>query len=155
MANWLAFTRAHCAIYRGTRGVIGGSLLGIQMLLLTTKGRKTGISRTLPLAYVEYKDAFIVVASNGGADHPPAWWFNLQSAERAQVQIGAETFEVKWSAVAQDDRMEYWRKIQAAVPAYRAYRTQADREIPLIRLDRWVGGWETYPLASNAEPAHA
>ena len=53
MANWLAFTRAHCSIYRGTRGLIGGNLIGIQMLLLTTRGRKTGKSRTLPLAYVE------------------------------------------------------------------------------------------------------
>ena len=155
MANWLAFTRAHCAIYRGTHGLIGGNLLGTQMLLLTTKGRKTGLSRTLPLAYVEYKDAFIVVASNGGADTAPAWWFNLQSADRAQVQVGAEAFEVKWSAVAQDERMEYWRKLQAAVPAYSAYRTRTDREIPLIRLERWAGSWETRPIATRAAPAHA
>lgn len=155
MANWLAFTRAHRAIYRGTRGLIGGSLLGMQILLLTTKGRKSGISRTLPLAYVEYKGAFIVVASNGGADTAPAWWLNLQSAERAQVQVGAETFEVKWSAVPPEERMEYWRKLQSAVPAYRAYRTRTDREIPLIRLERWVGSWETRPIATAAALAHA
>ena len=67
MANWLAFTRAHCAVYRGTRGLIGGNLIGIHMLLLTTRGRKTGQARTLPLAYVEYKGDLVVVASNGGA----------------------------------------------------------------------------------------
>lgn len=65
MPNWIVFTRAHCAIYRGTRGLIGGRLLGIQMLLLTTKGRRTGRDRTLPLAYVEYRGDLVIVASNG------------------------------------------------------------------------------------------
>jgi deazaflavin-dependent oxidoreductase (nitroreductase family) len=153
MASWLAFTRAHCAIYRGTRGLIGGNLLGMQMLLLTTQGRKTGRSRTLPLAYIEHKDALVVVASNGGADKPPAWWLNLQAAERAQVQVGGETFEVKWSIVPKSERMEYWRKLHAAIPAYRAYPTRTDREIPLIRLERLVRDWQTYPIAAHAELA--
>ena len=88
MPNWLMFTRAHCAVYRGTRGLVGGKLLGIQMLLLTTRGRKTGQSRTLPLAYVEYRGDYIIVASNGGSDSPPAWWLNLQSAATARIQVG-------------------------------------------------------------------
>lgn len=130
------FTRAHCAIYRGTRGLIGGNLLGIQILLLTTRGRKTGRRRTLPLAYVEYKEDLIVVASNGGSDKPPAWWLNLQSAARAEVQINGETFEVTWSEAPQEERMEYWRKLQAAIPAYRIYRVRTEREIPILLLRR-------------------
>ena len=63
MANWLAFTRAHCAVYRGTRGLIGGNLVGIRMLLLTTRGRKSGQLRTLPLAYVEFRGELVVVAT--------------------------------------------------------------------------------------------
>ena len=59
MPNWIAFTRVHCAIYRATRGLIGANLIGIQMLLLTTKGRKTGKSRTLPLAYVPVGDELV------------------------------------------------------------------------------------------------
>jgi len=136
MADWLMFTRAHCAIYRGTRGLLGGNLLGIQILLLTTRGRKTGRRRTLPLAYVEYKEDLIVVASNGGSDKPPAWWLNLQSAARAEVQINGETFEVTWSEAPQEERMEYWRKLQAAIPAYRIYRVRTEREIPILLLRR-------------------
>jgi deazaflavin-dependent oxidoreductase (nitroreductase family) len=136
MADWLMFTRFHCAIYRGTRGLIGGNLLGIQMLLLTTRGRKTGQRRTLPLAYVEYKEDLIVVASNGGSDKPPAWWLNLQSAARAEVQINGETFEVTWSEAPLKERMEYWRKLQAAIPAYRTYRVRTEREIPILLLRR-------------------
>ncbi len=153
MANWLAFTRAHCAVYRGTRGLIGGNLIGIQMLLLTTRGRKTGKSRTLPLAYVEYKGDLVVVASNGGAANPPAWWLNLRDCESAEVQLGGERFEIGWMTAPKQERMEYWRKLQAAIPAYRMYRLRTDREIPIVLLQRKNVGWQTMPLASNsAEP---
>ena len=152
MANWLAFTRAHCSVYRGSRGLIGGNLIGIQILLLTTKGRKTGKSRTLPLAYVEDKGEFVVVASNGGAEKPPAWWLNLSAAKTAGVQVRGECFEVEWAHAPKDERMRYWRKLQAAIPAYRMYRTRTDREIPIIRLKRrdpaQIGEWEARPLAS-------
>ncbi|HEB89401.1 MAG TPA: nitroreductase family deazaflavin-dependent oxidoreductase [Deltaproteobacteria bacterium] len=148
MPNWLLFTRAHCALYRGTRGLIGGNLLGIQMLLLTTRGRKTGRKRTLPLAYVEHKGDLVVVASNGGSDKPPAWWLNLQAAGKARVQVRDETFEVSWNEAPEKERMEYWRKLQAAIPAYRIYRVRTEREIPIVLLRR-------LPETETAETAPA
>jgi deazaflavin-dependent oxidoreductase (nitroreductase family) len=155
MANWLAFTRAHCSIYRGTRGLIGGRLLGIQMLLLTTRGRRTGKSRTLPLAYVEYHDEYVVVASNGGSEKPPAWWLNLREAETAEVQVGGERFEVEWDLAPREERMEYWRRLQAAIPAYRVYRTRTDREIPIVRLRRRTSGRAQAERSSWAAPLAA
>lgn len=152
MANWLAFTRAHCAIYRGTKGIVGGNLLGIQMLLLATRGRKTGKPRTLPLAYVEYKGEYIVVASNGGSEKAPAWWLNLRDAGEAEVQLGGERFAVGWASAPPEERMEYWRKLQAAIPAYRMYRLRTDREIPIIRLQRKSEGWAMRPLNASAAP---
>ena len=136
VANWIVFTRAHGAIYRGTRGFVGGRLMGIQMLLLTTKGRKTGRARTLPLAYVEHRGDLVIVASNGGSSQPPAWWLNLQSAQSAQVQVGGERFAVGWRTAPPEERMEYWRKLQAAIPAYRIYRVRTQREIPIVLLRR-------------------
>lgn len=148
VANWIVFTRAHCAIYRGTRGLIGGRLLGIQMLLLTTTGRKTGRARTLPLAYVEDKGDLVVVASNGGSPNPPAWWLNLQSQPTARVQVAGERFEVGWRTAPNEQRMEYWRKLQAAIPAYRIYRVRTSREIPIVLLRRLPQAWETHELES-------
>ncbi len=145
MADWLMFTRAHCAVYRGTRGLIGRNLLGIKMLLLTTRGRKTGRRRTLPLAYVEYKGDLIVVASNGGADRPPAWWLNLQSAATAKVQINGETFEITWTEAPEKQRMEYWRKLQAAIPAYRVYRLRTERDIPILLFRRQTAADQKAP----------
>ncbi len=140
MASWLWFTRAHCAVYRGTRGLIGGNLLGIPMLLLTTRGRKTGQTRTLPLAYVEHGDHLVVVASNGGSESPPAWWLNLQARPTATVQVGAERFEVTWQVSPPERRMELWRRLQATIPAYRAYRVRTRREIPIVLLKRLRAG---------------
>jgi len=136
MPNWLMFTRAHRSVYRGTRGLIGGNLIGIQILLLTTRGRKTGRRRTLPLAYVECKGDLIVVASNGGSDICPAWWLNLQEAATAEVQVDRETFEVTWREAPKEKRIEYLRKLQAAIPAYRIYRVRTEREIPIVLLRR-------------------
>jgi deazaflavin-dependent oxidoreductase (nitroreductase family) len=148
MANWLWFTRAHCAVYRGTRGLIGENLIGIHILLLTTTGRKTGRRRTLPLAYVEDKGDFVIVASNGGSDKPPAWWLNLRAAETAEIQVRGERFPVTWEVAPTHLRMEHWRMLQAAVPAYRRYRYQTGREIPIVRLKRVAAGWEKQRLSS-------
>jgi deazaflavin-dependent oxidoreductase (nitroreductase family) len=148
MANWLWFTRAHCVVYRGTRGLVGGNLIGMHMLLLTTKGRKTGRARTLPLAYVEDHGEYIIVASNGGAEKPPAWWLNLQASKTAEVQVGSERFTVGWELAPVDQRIEYWRKLQAAIPAYRRYRTKTDRLIPIVRLKPVQEGWQTRPVSS-------
>jgi len=153
MANWLAFTRAHCAIYRGTRGLIGGNLLGIQMLLLSTRGRKSGLQRTLPLAYVENKGDLIIVASNGGSAKDPAWWLNLREAETAEVQVGGETFAVRWREAPHKERTEYWRKLQSAIPAYRMYRFQSEREIPIVLLRRVTAAWESVPLKQSETEA--
>jgi deazaflavin-dependent oxidoreductase (nitroreductase family) len=149
MASWLWFTRAHCAVYRGTRGLIGGNLLGIPMLLLTTRGRKTGQTRTLPLAYVEHDDHFVIVASNGGSESPPAWWLNLQARPTARVQVGAECFEVTWQVSPPERRMELWRRLQATIPAYRAYRVRTQREIPIVLLKRLRAGRAEAATASR------
>jgi deazaflavin-dependent oxidoreductase (nitroreductase family) len=125
------------------------------MLLLTTTGRKTGRKRTLPLAYVEDRGDFVVVASNGGSDKPPAWWLNLRAAETAEIQVRGERFPVTWEVVPGTERMEHWRMLQAAVPAYRRYRLQTAREIPIIRLKRVVPGWQKQPLSSGAQDSRA
>jgi deazaflavin-dependent oxidoreductase (nitroreductase family) len=149
LANWLWFTRAHCAVYRGTRGLIGENLIGIHMLLLTTTGRKSGKTRTLPLAYVENKDEFIIVASNGGGAQSPAWWLNLSAAETAEIQIRGERIPVSWSVAPADERMAYWRLLQSAVPAYRRYRDVTEREIPIVRLRRLAAEWQTRPVVQS------
>src|SRR4051812_18139312 len=92
--------RVHQAIYEATDGWIGHRVLGVPTLLLRTIGRKTGQTRTAGLVYAKDGESYIVVASDGGADTSPGWFFNAQANPDVEVQFGrtrrkakAETIE--------------------------------------------------------------
>ena len=76
------------AVYRASGGRIAGSIRGVPVLLLTTKGRKSGKRRVTPLLYVADGDRIVVVASNGGSDRSPAWWLNISSDPAVEVETG-------------------------------------------------------------------
>src|SRR5262245_62487452 len=95
--RWLLalVTWVHSAIYRLSGGRVGGRLSGMPMLLLTTRGRRSGRERTLPLLYVADEKGWVVVASNAGDDRHPAWWLNLRARPEARVQVGRERCAVR------------------------------------------------------------
>ena len=88
MRRWAIrfLSRAHLAAYRLSRGRVLGSVAGMPVLLLTTTGRRSGKPRTTPLTFFRDATDLVVVASNGGADHPPDWALNLQQTPRAVVR---------------------------------------------------------------------
>ena len=128
----------HGGVYRMSGGRIGSRLGGLPHLLLTTVGRKSGRPRTVPLAYMEDGEAWVLVASNGGADHHPAWWLNLCETPHAHVQLGADEYDV--IAVdaegAEYDRL--WRTLKSFNPFYAQYEKITDRRIPIVILQRAV-----------------
>ena len=91
---WKRIGRVHVALYRRTRGRLGGRLAGLPHLLLTTTGRRSAQPRTVPLSYMPDREDFVLVASNGGSDRPPVWWLNLEHTPEATIQVGAEEFPV-------------------------------------------------------------
>lgn len=135
---WKAFGEAHKSVYLGSGGRLGSSLAWIPMLLLSTRGRRTGLVRTMPLAFMqdpEDANAFVVVASNGGSEKPPAWWLNLTTNGVATVQVGRESFWVRAELAPPDRRPLLWKQLRNKIPPYRAYE-KIDREIPIVRLIR-------------------
>lgn len=138
MDRWLLrlTTRAHRAIYLATRGAIGSRLFWIRILLLNHVGRKTGEIRKTPLLYVEKGDDWVIVASNAGSDKHPAWLHNLADRPKARIQVGREEVEVNWRKATADEAELLWRKLTRAYPFYPAYRRKANREIPLVVLER-------------------
>ncbi len=133
---WKRVGRVHVALYRKTRGRLGGRLGGLPHLLLTTTGRRSAEPRTVPLSYMTDRDDFVLVASNGGSDRPPAWWLNLERAPEATIQVGAEMFPVVASRAADAERARLWAQVKAFNPAYATYETMTDREIPVVVLRR-------------------
>jgi len=130
-----AFIGAHLALYRATGGRIGGQLGGMRVLLLTTRGRKSGQPRTAPLVYFEDGERLVVIGSNGGAPGDPLWWRNLQQTPEATVQIGPDTRRVRARIASPDERSRLWPRVKQENPAYAGYERKTSREIPVVLLE--------------------
>jgi len=129
-----AVTSLHAAIYRLTGGRIGARMAGLDVLLLTTTGSRTGQPRTTPLGYLRDGDAYVIVASNGGADRHPAWYFNLVKRPHAHIRVGDRAIDVRADTLQGSDRERVWSRVVEAGPGYANYQRRAKREIPLVRL---------------------
>ena len=131
---WKGVGRLHAALYRASGGRIGHTAGHITNLLLTTIGRKSGEHRTVTLAYMADGDAFVVVASNGGADQHPVWWLNLQQTPHASVQVGSRSLEVIATLADPEERARLWPRLKVYNPMYARYEQITAREIPVVIL---------------------
>ena len=130
------FWRIHPKVYAWTSGRVGGQLMGLPVLLLTTRGRKSGLLRTKALMYLPYDDDCVVIASNLGQEHHPMWWLNLRSDPKAQVQIKGQQFAVRAREAHGDEREQIWQQLIAIAPDYDDYKDKTSRHIPVVVLER-------------------
>jgi deazaflavin-dependent oxidoreductase (nitroreductase family) len=131
---WRRTGRLHTVLYRLTGGAVGHSAGAIKNLLLTTTGRKSGESRTVPLAYLPDGDDYVIVASNGGADRHPAWWLNLRADPNATVQVGRATMPVVAHRAEGAEWERLWPLLKAHNPFYARYEMITARKIPVVVL---------------------
>lgn len=127
-------TRLHFFAYRASGGRVGGRLVGSPVLLLLTKGRRSGRERTTPLLYLEDGEDFVVVASNGGAPSDPDWWLNLKADPAATVEIGEKRLRVRAREVGGEEKRRLWARLVEMYPSYADYQRRTDREIPVAVL---------------------
>jgi len=114
----------------------GGPFLGRDLVILTTKGAKSGEKRENPLVYTRDGDNYVIVASKGGAPTHPHWYHNLLAHPDVTVELGGEKF--KAHALVADDA-EYERLYQnhaKYMPAFNDYRQKTSRKIPVVILER-------------------
>lgn len=130
------FLRTAVWLYRRSGGKIGGTMFGAPVLLLTTTGRKSGRSWTVPLMYQTDGDRWVIIASNGGSPKHPAWWLNLRSQPEASVQIGRQTYPVSAVEAVGEDRERLWRRMADMYKGYDGYAQKTTREIPVVVLQR-------------------
>lgn len=128
--------RAHAMVLKLSGGRVASAFGDAPVLLLTTVGRRTGRSRTVPLLYVADDGAFIVVGSNGGRDHHPDWYRNLLHRPEAMVEVRGERLTVTGEEVDPDERARLWARFTAMWPGYEKYAASTDRRIPVVRLAR-------------------
>jgi len=127
----------HVRSYRETGGELGHDWReGASVLLLTTKGRKSGERRTTPLIYGRSGDDYVVVASKGGSDEPPGWYANLQEDPEVEVQVLDDVFPARARTATADEKPELWQEMVGHWPYYDAYQERTEREIPVVVLER-------------------
>lgn len=129
------FWKVHPWLYRVSGGRIGGKVYGMPVLLLNTKGRKSGQPRTNALMYLPYGKASVVIASFAGEPRHPAWWLNLKAAPKATIQRGRETVEVVAREAEGEERERLWKQVVEVDSGYDEYRRRTTRRIPVVVLD--------------------
>ncbi|WP_181780613.1 nitroreductase family deazaflavin-dependent oxidoreductase [Pseudonocardia pini] len=113
----------------------GIEVLGSPIVLLTLRGAKSGKLRYTPVMRVEHDGDYAVVASKGGADEHPVWYYNIKAHPEFPLQDGTVTKTYTAREVAGDERAAWWERSVEAYPSYAEYQTKTDREIPVFVLE--------------------
>lgn len=106
------------------------------VLLLTTRGAKSGLYRLVPLSYLTIDGAMILVGSLAGADVDPAWAHNLRANPRAHVDLGTQSYDVLARELSRAERDAMFPKVTDMEPIYAEYQAKTARAIPLFELRR-------------------
>jgi deazaflavin-dependent oxidoreductase (nitroreductase family) len=130
------FGEEHVRVYRETHGQRGYLWRGTTILLLTTKGRVSGVDRTTPLIHRPDGDRWVIVASKGGAPANPSWYENLLADPDATIEVLDATEPVRASTAQGEERARLWALMVEVWPAYDDYQAKTDREIPVVVLSR-------------------
>jgi deazaflavin-dependent oxidoreductase (nitroreductase family) len=110
---------------------------GLPIILVTTRGNKSGKLRKTPLMRVEHDGEYALVASMGGAPKNPVWYYNLKAdPDSVEIQDGAEPFHAQVRELTGDERAEWWTRAVAAYPPYAEYQTKTERVIPVFVAGR-------------------
>jgi deazaflavin-dependent oxidoreductase (nitroreductase family) len=132
-----AWVAEHIREYVATDGRRGHRLSGwkASTLLLVTRGRRSGKLRRTALAYGEHDGRYVVVASNGGAQRPPAWYLNLVEDPAVQVQVRDNRFAARAREATADERPALWKLMTSLSSDLDDYQRKSRREIPVVILE--------------------
>ena len=127
----------HRVLLKASGGRVGWSALRMPVLELTTTGRKTGRRHTVMLTSpLQVGSSYVVVASRGGDDRPPAWFLNLEADPDVEVAIqGGPTHRRKARIASSAERAELWPKLTRDHANYAGYQRRTSREIPVVLLE--------------------
>jgi deazaflavin-dependent oxidoreductase (nitroreductase family) len=131
-----AWVRDQVERYEATGGRDAGTLRGMPVVIVTSRGARSGKLRKSPLMRVEHDGTYVAVASMGGAPRDPVWAHNLRADPRAELQDGPERWDVVARELSGPERDLWWDRAVAAYPDYADYQRRTERVIPLFLLER-------------------
>ena len=122
-------------LYESSGGTKGTTLHGKRVVILTTKGAKSGKVRKAALMRVEHDGSYAVVASMGGAPKNPVWYYNLVAHPRVEFQDGPVKQDMVARELTGEEKAVWWDRSVAAFPNYADYQTKTECEIPVFVLE--------------------
>ncbi len=129
------WVRDQVELYEASGGTEGTTMRGMPVILLTTRGVKTGKLRKIPLMRVEHDGHYAAVASQGGAPAHPVWFYNLTADPRVELRDGTQRWDMTARAVTGEEKAVWWERAVAAFPDYASYQEKTEREIPVFVLE--------------------
>jgi deazaflavin-dependent oxidoreductase (nitroreductase family) len=123
------------AQYEGSGGTRGATMRGMPVIILTSKGARTGKIRKTPLMKVEHGGRYAVVASLGGAPKHPLWYYNVVANPLVELQDGPVRRDMIAREVSGEEKAVWWEQAVTAFPDYADYQKKTEREIPLFVVE--------------------
>jgi deazaflavin-dependent oxidoreductase (nitroreductase family) len=121
--------------YESSGGTSGTTMRGMPVVIVTSKGAKSGKLRKTPLMRVEHDGCYAAVASLGGAPKNPVWYYNIAADPHVELQDGTIRQDMTAREVTGDERAQWWERAVAAFPDYADYQRKTEREIPVFVLE--------------------
>jgi deazaflavin-dependent oxidoreductase (nitroreductase family) len=134
MPDYSLFGDEHVRKYEETGGAVGHDWNGAPVLILRTKGRKSGATRKNPLIYGRHGDDYVIVASKGGAPQNPGWYRNLLAHPDVEIQVRDKVIPVRAHTGTPAEKKRVWPTMTAQWPDYDAYQAKTKRDIPVVLL---------------------
>ena len=125
-------TAIHSFVFRISRGRLLGQMRGMDFCVVKTKGARSGRTRYIPLMHVPYKKGVILVASMGGADFHPSWYWNIKAHPRLSVCLRGQNIDVQAEQVSDEKKEELWPILCSYYPPYDDYQKKTKRNIPVF-----------------------
>jgi deazaflavin-dependent oxidoreductase (nitroreductase family) len=135
-ANPIAFNARLVEEYRANGGKLSGQLAGARLMLLTTTGAKTGLTRVAPLGFATEGDRWLVIASANGSPKAPDWYHNLVANPDVTVELGSESIPARATTAEGAERDHLWDYLVSLMPFITEHEQRAGRQIPIVILER-------------------
>ncbi|MGW1024553.1 nitroreductase family deazaflavin-dependent oxidoreductase [Streptomyces sp. NPDC002577] len=129
------WARDQVELYESSGGTEGTTMRGKPVIILTTRGARTGKIRKTPLMRVEHDGVYAVVASLGGAPKHPVWYHNVMADPRVELQDGPVRQDMTAREVTDEEKAVWWERAVEAWPDYSEYQKKTDRVIPVFVLE--------------------
>ena len=129
------FWRTHLFLFRVSGGRIGTQAGPLEVLLLSVRGRRSGVARDVLLNYLRDGDRYVVFASHAGEDREPPWWLNLRDAGEAEIMVAGKRSRVRPREADGAERERLWSEVKRRDDAYAEYEKRTTRRIAVVVLE--------------------